>query len=218
VEGERLPRWARPALVVREGRRLDVHSAGRLRPDDYVYIFTTPRQVGRLDRLFASQTAIRRDDPDLFGEFVVPASAPLAELSRTYGFEPTARDRERRVGEVLTREFGDALAIGDRLAYGPIELIVRTLGDDGRIETVGIALEPVRLVKPQIRLPWAPWRHIKARRERGGATPSGPPEPAALPPVTRIEAARSNTEAAAIHGDPDLPARKHVLADEANKA
>lgn len=176
TQGERLPRWARPALVVRDGRRLDVHSAGLLRPGDYVYIFTTPRQVGLLDRLFASQIDVSRDDPELFGEFFFPATAPLAELGRTYGFAVSAKDQDLAAGELLAREFGDTISIGDRLAYGPVELIACALRDDGRVETVGVALEPIRPVRPWLRWPWRlSWR------PRGGRARQAAMRWAALP-------------------------------------
>jgi potassium/hydrogen antiporter len=147
ARGARLPRWARPSLVVREGRRLDVHGAGRLRPDDYVYIFTTPRQVGLLDRLFASPAELNLDDRELFGDFVLSAGASLAEVGHAYGFEPAEGDADLSVGERLAREFGEEVGPGDRMAYGPIDLVVRTLADDGRIETVGLRLAPARLLR-----------------------------------------------------------------------
>ena len=53
AKGERIPRWARPSLIVREGRSLRLHEAGRLRAGDYVYIFAAPQLVHLLDRLFA---------------------------------------------------------------------------------------------------------------------------------------------------------------------
>jgi NhaP-type Na+/H+ and K+/H+ antiporter len=95
----------------------------------------------------------------------------LTELGRVYGLPVAAKDQGLTVGEVLTRAFSDTISVGDRLAYGPIELIVRTFGDDGRIDKVGVALEPVRFFKPQVRLPWAFWRYLGApQAARGDAT------------------------------------------------
>jgi NhaP-type Na+/H+ and K+/H+ antiporter len=150
-----------------------VHTAGRLQPDDYVYIFTTPRQVALLDRLFASPAELNLDDRELFGDFVLSAAASLAEVGRAYGFEPAEEDRGLTVGERLAREFGAEVGPGDRLAYGPIDLVVRTLADDGRIETVGLRLVPVRLLRagqPRTRA-----------LQRLAAALRGEPGPAALP-------------------------------------
>src|SRR5690606_34166842 len=54
AKGERIPRWARPSLVVRDGRSMRVHEAGQPQPGDYVYIFAMPRFISLLDRLFAN--------------------------------------------------------------------------------------------------------------------------------------------------------------------
>jgi potassium/hydrogen antiporter len=175
ARGARLPRWARPSLVVREGRRLDVHGAGRLRPDDYVYIFTTPRQVALLDRLFASPAELNLDDRELFGDFVLSAGASLAEIGHAYGVEPAEGDGDLSVGERLAREFGEEVGPGDRLAYGPIDLVVRTLADDGRIETVGLRLAPARLLRERVPQRRALQRLVTALRgePRAGAVPNG---------------------------------------------
>jgi NhaP-type Na+/H+ and K+/H+ antiporter len=53
-----------------------------------------------------------------------------------------AKDRALTVGALLQREFADGVVVGERLHYGPLDLIVRTLDAAGQIETVGLALEP----------------------------------------------------------------------------
>ncbi|WP_199899381.1 potassium/proton antiporter [Sneathiella glossodoripedis] len=39
ARGERIPKWARPSIILREDRSLTFHEAGRLAANDYVYIF-----------------------------------------------------------------------------------------------------------------------------------------------------------------------------------
>src|ERR1700736_711575 len=55
ASGHRIPRWARPSLLIRDGRSLRPHLAGRPQAGDQVYVITTPEFVGLLDRLFASE-------------------------------------------------------------------------------------------------------------------------------------------------------------------
>jgi cell volume regulation protein A len=178
ARGARLPRWARPALVVRDGRRSDLHGAGRLRAGDYVYIFTTPRQIGLLDRLFARPAELNLNDRELFGDFVLSAGASLDELARSYGAEPAPEDQGLTLRDRLVREFGDAVGPGDRLAYGPIDLVVRTLADNGRIETVGLRLEPARLLRSRLPRPRAVQRLIAALRGEARLVAAAPRQPA----------------------------------------
>ena len=50
AKGQRIPRWARPSLLIRDGRSLRPHRAGRPQAGDRVYVITTPDYVGLLDR------------------------------------------------------------------------------------------------------------------------------------------------------------------------
>ncbi|WP_287094656.1 hypothetical protein, partial [Mesorhizobium sp.] len=57
ARGERIPRWARPSLVLRDGRSMRFQDMGRLAAGDHVYIFVPDRYPALLDKLFASRAA-----------------------------------------------------------------------------------------------------------------------------------------------------------------
>ena len=65
----RIPRWARPSLVIRDGRSMQFQYAGRPRAGDHVYIFVSDKYPRLLDRLFASKAPVAADDADFFGAF-----------------------------------------------------------------------------------------------------------------------------------------------------
>ena len=85
ARGQRIPRWARPSLVVRDGRSMKYQDAGRLVAGDHVYIFVPDRYPRLLDRLFASRTEVDPEDADFFGAFAVDPARPAAELEADYG-------------------------------------------------------------------------------------------------------------------------------------
>src|SRR6185436_18709643 len=85
ARGERIPRWARPSLVVRGGRSMRFQDAGRLAAGDHVYIFVPDRYPRLLDRLFASRSGVDPGDADFFGAFAVDPSRSAAELAAAYG-------------------------------------------------------------------------------------------------------------------------------------
>jgi potassium/hydrogen antiporter len=142
AKGHRLPRWARPALVVRDGRSFSVHLAGRLRPDDYVYIFTSPVFIPLLDRLFASRSALGEADRAFYGDLAIQPKASLAALAASYGIAAPG-EMDETVGEFLLRRFGGRVEIGDRLVLGPIDLIVREVDGHGAVGEIGLSLERV---------------------------------------------------------------------------
>ncbi len=183
ARGARLPRWGRPSLVVRNGRRSDLHGAGRLQAGDFAYIFTTRRQVSLLDRLFASPTELNINDRELFGDFILSAGAKLADIGQAYGFVPAEADQGLTIRDRMMREFGEAVGIGDRLAFGPIELVVRTLADDGGVQTVGLRLGRAHLERGQATGPHALQRLLAALRGQPRAELPPPPKQVDAQPI-----------------------------------
>ena len=94
MTGTRIPRWATPSLVVRDGRSMRNQYAGKLIEDDLVYLFITPPFIPLLDRLFAGRAAVDPDDDEFFGTFAVSPSKPASELDLAYG--PGLLDRQRK--------------------------------------------------------------------------------------------------------------------------
>ena len=141
ARGERIPRWARPSLVLRGGNSMRPQFAGRLEPNDRVYLFTAPRNIRLLDRLFASPAVVEEDDKDFFGEFYIDPRHTLGELATAYGVVPPG-DAATQIGDFMREKLGGHVEIGDRLPVQFIELIVRDTGEDGTVSAVGLALAP----------------------------------------------------------------------------
>jgi cell volume regulation protein A len=142
ARGERIPRWARPSLTVRDGRSLRLHEAGRPQPGDYLYIFALPSFIPLLDRLFANPAEISREDTVYFGEFGLEPDRPLSDAAKAYGFAVGEDEAGQPIGDVLRARLGGAAVRGDRVLMDPVELIVRDTDEEGRISAVGVRLEP----------------------------------------------------------------------------
>jgi potassium/hydrogen antiporter len=142
ARGERIPRWARPSLVVRDGRSMRYQYAGRLQPGDQVYLFTPPRHLRLLDRLFASPASLDEHDADFYGEFTVDPGKTLQELGKAYDIPADGPDPDATIAEFIEQRLGGRGDIGDRVGLGDIELVVRDVDDRGEIKSVGLSLEP----------------------------------------------------------------------------
>lgn len=151
ANGARIPRWARPSLVIRDGQSMRYQYAGRLRANDYVYLFISQRYPRLLDRLFASQAPVDEDDAEFFGAFAIDPSRPARELQAAYGPELASDEQDKTIAELMTDRLGGRAEIADRVAFGPVELIVRDVSENGKIVSAGIALAP-EVPKPQIPL------------------------------------------------------------------
>lgn len=174
--GQRIPRWARPSLILRDGTSLRPHSAGPIQGGDQVYIITPPRHVDLLDQLFAGP-AEGANDVELFGDFSFPATTQIADIGRLYGFAVAEDDIDLTVADILERDLSDTLELGDRIAYGTVELIVRRTDDEHGVTDVGLAVEQ-QIAKPKRNIPifqsrsellsiWKDWQ--KRRRDEKNA-------------------------------------------------
>ncbi|QPC85952.1 potassium/proton antiporter [Mesorhizobium sp. NBSH29] len=145
ARGQRIPRWARPSLVVRDGRSMRFQDAGRIAAGDHVYIFVPDRYPRLLDRLFASRTEVDPEDEDFFGAFAVDPNRPATELEAAYGIGLTDAEQTMTVAALLNERFGGRAEYADRVMVGPIELIVRDVDEKGRIISVGLSTEPLAI-------------------------------------------------------------------------
>jgi cell volume regulation protein A len=150
ARGERIPRWARPSLVVRSGKSMRWQDAGRLVAGDHVYIFVPDRYPRLLDKLFASRSKVDPEDADFFGAFDIDPQRPAAELEASYGVGIAAEEQKLTIAELMTWRLHGTPEYADRVAIGPVELIVRDVDENGRILAVGLAVEPAATVAPRI--------------------------------------------------------------------
>ena len=144
MRGERIPRWAMPSLVIRDGKSMRYQYAGRLRESDQVYLFIAPGYSKLLDRLFASKAPVEEDDSEFFGTFAIAPSTRVDDLDQAYGpLTINEADRAKTVAELISQRLGGQADYADRVRLGTIVLIVRDLDETGHIASVGVSLEPV---------------------------------------------------------------------------
>jgi cell volume regulation protein A len=169
VSGHRLPRWARPSLIIRDGQVRTIHTVRHLQAGDLVYLFTAPSRVSMLDRLFGETRELAEDDRQFFGDLALKADMTVAALAELYGLPLSIRNAKLTLAELFRQEFRDAVEVGDRLRMGSVELIARDMRD-GELRVVGLALEPAAPQSgprpPAIPLPRDLIRMLEAARSR----------------------------------------------------
>lgn len=170
LRGERLPRWARPSLVVRDGRSMRFQYAGHLKENDLLYMFVAPQYVSLLDRLFASPRELSQDDAEFFGKFTLDSNQPLSTLVEVYELRSVPQHHlEKSIAEYMLQRLGGSAEIGDRVTCGEVDLIVRDVRADGAIAEVGLAIErrenpaPIPLFLFGVEI----WRRLRKSLRRG---------------------------------------------------
>lgn len=145
VQGTKIPRWAEPSLVVREG--IAYFAGGvlkRLKSGDKVYVFL-PSNSRRdtLDRLYGDgENATAEETRDIFGDFPIEPTTTFGELSALYGIKVPEQICNTGIADFMTHELTD-IEIGDRLSLDTVELVVRAL-EDGAPTEIGLDIDPNR--------------------------------------------------------------------------
>jgi cell volume regulation protein A len=142
--GERIPRWAMPSLVIRDGKSMRYQYAGRLRENDQVYLFIAPSYSKLLDRLFATEAPVEEDDGEFFGTFAISPTSHVRDIDEAYGpLSISDSERGKTIAELITQRVGGRADYADRVRLGTIVLIVRDIDEHGHIASVGVSMEPV---------------------------------------------------------------------------
>jgi cell volume regulation protein A len=164
-----LPRRARIIAVIREGTLMNRQELDRLAADDQIIALVPPEHTMALDRLFAPRP-VRRKNVDDGGEFVFSGELKLDALCVQYGLPFDPADGEVTLADFLAARLGPDAVVGDRVEFGPVELVVQEIVK-GRAVKVGLELEapderlPVLRVLHRIRDAWLGfWKGIRGRR------------------------------------------------------
>ena len=141
VGGATLPRWARPSLIVRNGRSILPEHAGPLKAGDLVYLFSPPEYTMLLDRLFSQIKSPDHNDKEYFGQFMVNTDARLVDLLRAYDLQASDDIApELTVGDFMQKELGGQPVVGDRVPIGNLDFVVRRVHQGRTVTEAGLSL------------------------------------------------------------------------------
>ena len=148
IQGEKIPRWAKPTLVIRKGVSYPMGTGlKQLKSGDKVYMFiSSESQRPVLDKLFGR---INPEDKNDFGDFPIAPETTFEELEKIYGIKVNKGIRSFTISDLFMQEFSD-IEIGDRLILNSIELVVHAI-EEGRVTEVGIDIDPSRHRRPKIK-------------------------------------------------------------------
>ncbi|MBU2089498.1 MAG: potassium/proton antiporter, partial [Alphaproteobacteria bacterium] len=78
------------------------------------------------------------------GDFVFAGTKKMGSLADEYDLPVNRQQRDLTVGQLLANLLPNSPSIGDRVAIGTVELVIRAIQDE-QITEVGLVLEPGKL-------------------------------------------------------------------------
>lgn len=124
--------------IVRAGHLVDMKPDLRLRPEDSAW-FIAPESVAEaMARTFGSALQDIGRNSRFFGEFAVAPDCRAGDLAAAYGFTFAPDEQLQRLDEVLVDRLGRPAVVGDRVQVGGFVLVVRSMGAEGRIVSIGL--------------------------------------------------------------------------------
>jgi potassium/hydrogen antiporter len=161
VNGRKIPAWARPVLVVREGEILGAAAAGSPRSDDHIYVLAPPWRVDSLDPLFAPPSEVEEQIPST--EFIFNGTAKASTIADLYRIAIPDERKDWTVAEWFIAELGEDVAEDDQIAFGDAALFARRVRDGLvvlaalRIDDAGAWLRPIATRAEAKLSTWASW-------------------------------------------------------------
>jgi cell volume regulation protein A len=126
--------------LIRGGAPLALRPDLAIAPGDHVYFLARPEEVARLAALFdPHHVPDRLEEHRYFGDFLLNGEAVLGDLASVYGFAVPPEQARKTLAEFLEEASHGRAVVGDRVALGPAELVVRELRN-GKIVRVGLRL------------------------------------------------------------------------------
>ncbi len=139
MNGGTLPRWARPAFVIRNEAVVMPAESGALQVNDTAYYLAPPARAAQLDTLFAEHTELLSTDEPFFGEFLFDGTVPLKELAGFYALNLGPAMADMTIAALFSSRFDDSPEVGDHLRMGTAVIVAREVSE-GVVTRAGLQL------------------------------------------------------------------------------
>ncbi|WP_367998529.1 potassium/proton antiporter [Neptunomonas phycophila] len=130
-----------PQLValVRDKKPMVVNAETELKAGDRIWMLLHPDDVNEVALRFSQQTSESFLLQNFFGEFSIRGDASLLDLAKVYGVPLEGISAEDTAADLLQRQLGKSLVVGDRARFGNLRLTIRQMNGN-QIEVIGLKL------------------------------------------------------------------------------
>ncbi|ETX12445.1 potassium:proton antiporter [Marinomonas ushuaiensis DSM 15871] len=131
-----------PQLValVRNQQPIVVNAETALKSGDRIWMLLHPEDVNDVALIFSQQSSGSFLLQNFFGEFAIRGDASLLDLAKVYGVSIEGIGEDDTAAELLQKQYGKSLVVGDRASFGNLRLTIREMKGN-QIEVIGLKLQ-----------------------------------------------------------------------------
>lgn len=139
VQALRLPKGSSLLAVFRERELLLPQRDLQLLPSDWLAVASNSQAAADIGKLLATKAPEHLAARSFFGDFTLAGEALLGDLEAAYGLEIDPDRKHLSLSEVIAQRHRGHPVVGDRVAVGPVQLVVMAMVGD-RVTQVGMKL------------------------------------------------------------------------------
>lgn len=125
--------------LIRNGRKIELHSDTALKAGDNAWYILPEEQVDRMAKYFTETGNSVMENINFFGEFVVAPASRAGDLAQAYGLKLEAGEADFSLTELFeSRTESSEFVEGDRIEIGDFMLTVKELDSEGGVKWFGL--------------------------------------------------------------------------------
>ena len=115
-------------LLIRNHQRLPPEPDTVLQVNDEIWLLLQSDEIDSVAPFFTrAQRRGALASHNFFGEFIIDAESPAADLALLYGLSLSESERSGSIAQMMLKRLGKQLVVGDRLSFGAVRLTVRSM-------------------------------------------------------------------------------------------
>ena len=108
---------------------------------DSIYVISPPAKVMLVNQmLLPADEVAELEQARYFGDFTLHGTAMIDDVADMYGGEVPNNAKEMTISEFMRIRFRNQCVVGDRVFFGPLELVAKEVDSDGVVEQVGLRI------------------------------------------------------------------------------
>jgi cell volume regulation protein A len=108
---------------------------------DSIYVISPQEKVSLVNQmLLPTDEVAELEQAQYFGDFTLNGDAIIDDVAEMYGGEVPGTAKQMTLSQFMGIRFRNQCVVGDRIFFGPLELVVKEVDDLGAVSKIGLRI------------------------------------------------------------------------------